>query len=95
MSKHSVPGRDFAGLRAQLLAAGCPPDMPAAIVSRASSPGERYRTMTAGDLHTLPQMPSPAVLLIGRSLDRAQSRAASEASLAFDEAELILSSLEA
>jgi uroporphyrin-III C-methyltransferase len=90
-----MPGHDFADLRAQLLAAGCPPDMPAAIVSRASAPDERYRFTTAGGLDKLPQMASPAVLLIGRSLDRAQARADSGASQALGEAELILSSLEA
>jgi len=90
-----MPGHDFRGLRVQLLAASCPPDLPAAIVSCASTPGERYRFTTVGELNKLPRLDSPAVLLIGRSLDRAQSRSASEAFLAFDEAELILSSLEA
>jgi uroporphyrin-III C-methyltransferase len=88
-----MPGHDFAGLRAQLLAAGCAPDMPAALVSRASAPEQRYRFTTAGTLDKLPPMHSPAVLLIGRSLDRAKRRADSGAALAFEEAELILSSL--
>ena len=47
------------------------------------------------ELDKLPRMDSPAVLLIGRSLDRAHQRANSSAgaALALDEAELILSSL--
>lgn len=90
-----MPGHDFAGLRAQLLAAGCPPDMPAALVSRASSSDERYRFTTAAELDNLPRMDSPAVLLIGRSLDRAQRRSSSTAALAFNEAELLLTSLDA
>lgn len=88
-----MPGHDFAGLRDQLVASGCALDMPAAIVSRASAPDERYRFTTAGELDKLPQIDSPAVLLIGRSIDRAQCRARSAAAIAFNEAELILSSL--
>ena len=88
-----MPGHDFSALRAQLLAAGCPPDMPAAIVSRASAPDERRAFTTTGELDKLPQLDSPAVLLIGRSLDRADRRVGSDAALAFREADLILSSL--
>jgi uroporphyrin-III C-methyltransferase len=90
-----MPGHDFASLRDDLLAAGCAPDMPAAIVSRASAPDQRYRFAIVGELDKLPAMDSPAVLLIGRSLDRAHQRADSSAgaALALDEAELILSSL--
>ena len=90
-----MPGHDFASLRDDLLAAGCAPDMPAAIVSRASAPDQRYRFAIVGELDKLPAIDSPAVLLIGRSLDRAHQRADSSAgaALALDEAELILSSL--
>src|SRR5271170_4200157 len=90
-----MPGHDFASLRHELLAAGCALDMPAAIVSRASSPDQHYRFTIVGELDKLPPVDSPAVLLIGRSLDRAQQRAnaSAGAALALDEAELILSSL--
>ena len=88
-----MPGHDFSALRAQLLAAGCPPDMPAAIVSRASAPDERHAFTTTGELDKLPHLDSPAVLLIGRSLDCAHTRADSATALAFREADLMLSSL--
>jgi len=88
-----MPGHDFGALREQLLAAGCPLDIPAAIVSRASAPDERRAFTTVGELDALPHLDSPAVLLIGRSLDQAQRRADSAAALAFHEADLILSSL--
>jgi uroporphyrin-III C-methyltransferase len=88
-----MPGHDFASLRQQLLAAGCALDMPAAIVSHASSPQQRHVFTTAGELDKLPRVDSPAVLLIGRSLDRAHRRSNADASLALDEAELLLSSL--
>jgi uroporphyrin-III C-methyltransferase len=88
-----MPGRDFAGLRQELLAAECAPDVPAAIVSRASTPDQRCHFTVVGALDKLPRADSPAVLLIGRSLDRAHLRSNADASLALDEAELILSSL--
>lgn len=89
-----MPGHDFAALREQLLAAGCAPDVPAALVSRASTPEERFQFATVGRLHKVSRLDSPAVLLIGRSLDGAARRGSSAAALAFDEAELLLSSLE-
>ncbi|HEY4708843.1 MAG TPA: uroporphyrinogen-III C-methyltransferase [Candidatus Acidoferrales bacterium] len=90
-----MPGRDFSSLRDELLAAGCATDMPAAIVSRASVPGQRHRFTIVGELDKLPRMDSPAVLLIGASLGRAHRRAKAgdSAVLGLDEAELILSSL--
>jgi uroporphyrin-III C-methyltransferase len=88
-----MPGHDFASLRDELLAAGCTPDMPAAIVSRASAPDQHFRFAVLGELDKLPRMDSPAVLLIGRALDRAHLRSNAGAALALDEAELILSSL--
>jgi uroporphyrin-III C-methyltransferase len=90
-----MPGHDFAGLRDELLAAGCAENTPAAIVSRASAPDQRCRFTTVGELDKLPRMDSPAVLLIGPSLAFAHRRATASASaaLALDEAELILSSL--
>jgi uroporphyrin-III C-methyltransferase len=88
-----MPGHDFVSLRQDLLASGCASDVPAAIVSRASAPDQRYLFTLVGELDKLPRMDSPAVLLIGRSLDRAHRRSSADASLALDEAELLLSSL--
>ena len=88
-----MPGHDFASLRDELIAAGCALDMPAAIVSRASAPDQHDRFTIVGELDKLPRMDSPAVLLIGRSLDCAHERANAGAALALGEAELILSSL--
>lgn len=90
-----MPGHDFAALGAQLLAAGCAPDMPAAVVSRATAPDERHRFSTVAALHALPPTDSPAILLVGRSLDSARLRSNSSAARAFSEAELLLSSLNA
>ena len=88
-----MPGNDFAPLRDELLAAGLSPEIPAVIASRAATAQQKHATATLGTLHELPHMESPAVLLIGRALDRTQQRAGDNASLAFEEAELLLSSL--
>jgi len=89
-----MPGKEFAGLKEELLAAGLDPAIPAVIVSHAATPRERHQSSTLGTLDTLPRMESPAVLLIGWALDRAGRRSKTgAASLAFEEAELILSSL--
>jgi uroporphyrin-III C-methyltransferase len=88
-----MPGNNFAPLREELLAAGLSPDIPAVIVSRAATSEQRHRSATLGTLHELQPMDSPSVLLIGRSLDRARRNAGGKISVAFEEAELILSSL--
>jgi uroporphyrin-III C-methyltransferase len=89
-----MPGSDFGTLRAELLAAGLPPGIPAVIVSRATAPDQHYQCTTLGEIDRLPRMESPAILLVGRSLDRVQRRSAGDdASVAFDQAALILSSL--
>jgi uroporphyrin-III C-methyltransferase len=90
-----MPGHDFAALRDQLLAAGCATDMPSALVSRASLPGEGYLFSTVGELDKLAPVDSPSILLVGRSIDRTSCRANPSAARALDEAELLLSSLEA
>jgi len=88
-----MPGNNFVPLRDELLAAGLSPDIPAVIVSRAATPEQQHRAATLGTLHELPRMDSPSVLLIGRSLDRAHEKGADASAVAFEEAELILSSL--
>ena len=89
-----MPGNNFTGLRDELLAAGLSPETPAVIVSHATTPSEQYRCATLGEIDKLPRMESPAVLLIGRSLNHARRRMGRKQSTrAFDEAELILSSL--
>jgi uroporphyrin-III C-methyltransferase len=89
-----MPGNRFTELRDELLAAGLQPETPAVIVSHATASQQRSAYSTLGDLDKLPHMESPAVLLIGRSLDRARRLArGTGAPVALQEAELILSSL--
>jgi uroporphyrin-III C-methyltransferase len=89
-----MPGRDFGGLAAELMAAGMSADVPAVIVSSATTADQNVCSTSLAQLHAAPHMESPAVLLIGRALDSASRRYdADAAALALDEANLILASL--
>ena len=89
-----MPGRDFGALRSELLSAGLPLDMPAVIVSRATMPDQRHIRTTLGLIDQLPRLEPPATLLIGWSLDRVgRGDGGDGASLALQQAELLLSSL--
>jgi len=88
-----MPGHNFSHLREELLAAGLASDVPAVIVSQASTPRQRQHCATVGEMHKFPSLPAPAILLIGRSLERAHERSSAEnLSLASDEADLVISS---
>jgi len=87
-----MPGNNFAPLSEELLAAGLAPEIPAVIVSHASTRRQQHRRATLGTLDHLPPMDSPAVLLVGRSLDRALPQVRDQVSLALEEAELTVSS---
>jgi uroporphyrin-III C-methyltransferase len=87
-----MPGNNFAPLREELLRAGLSPEIPAVIVSHAATPLQRHDWATLGTIVELPRVDPPAVLLIGHSLGRARRKASDSIWLAFEEAELIVSS---
>ena len=88
-----MPGHEFGNLRKELLEAGLPSEIPAVIVSRASTAEQRHEFTTVGDLAGLPCFGSPSILLIGRSLESAGRKEALEGiSQAIGSAEFILSS---
>jgi len=66
-----MPGRSLSRLRQEFLDAGLPPDFPAVIVSKASTPEQREWPTTLDELDSAPQMEAPSILLLGRSLARA------------------------
>ena len=87
-----MPGHDFETLRAQLLAAGLPADVPAALISRASSPEQSVECASLGEINVLPRVPAPSILLVGWALDAAVRRAlAAHAAPLLAEADLLLS----
>ena len=87
-----MPGHNFSGLREELAAAGLPLGVPAVLVSQASTPRQQQHCTTVGEMHNLPSLPAPAILLIGISLERAHQRSSADnLSLALSEADLIVS----
>ncbi|HEV3482137.1 MAG TPA: uroporphyrinogen-III C-methyltransferase [Candidatus Acidoferrales bacterium] len=65
-----MPGNNFSRLRGELLAAGLSADTPAVLMSHIGMPEEQQRFATLADLDRLPPLEAPAVLIIGRTLDR-------------------------
>jgi uroporphyrin-III C-methyltransferase len=65
-----MPGNDWRALADALLTAGIPGDMPALVVSRATTFHERQFATTIRGLVSTPLMRSPSVLLIGRAMAR-------------------------
>ena len=88
-----MPGHEFSKLRRELLEAGLPHDMPAVIVSRATTIEQRQQFTTVGNLANLPRLESPSILLIGRSLAGADEKSRAErVSRAIESAEFVLTS---
>jgi uroporphyrin-III C-methyltransferase len=86
-----MPGHEFSNLREELLEAGLSRDVPAVIVSRATTPDQRHQFTTVGNLDSLPQLESPSILLMGWALESAGEKSRAEAvSRAIDYAELML-----
>ena len=67
-----MPGQDYEVLQQELLDAGLPSDIPAAIVSRAAMAGSQQYHTTIGQLGAVPRLEAPAILLIGQSLEPAE-----------------------
>jgi uroporphyrin-III C-methyltransferase len=89
-----MPGHNFTALREELLAAGLAPEIPAVIVSRATTADQRHVATTLGNLEKLPRLGSPSILLIGRALERLLRNAeAPDHTMALEEVELLLSSM--
>jgi uroporphyrin-III C-methyltransferase len=88
-----MPGHDFSALRQELLDAGLPGEIPAAIVSRATTAEQRQQFTTVGNLDKLTGLASPSILLIGRALEGAAEKPRAESiAHAIECAELMLAS---
>jgi len=79
-----MPGRNFAALQQELLDAGLDAELPAAIVSAASTPEQREHCTTLGQLDNVPPMPAPTILLIGRTLEHAARSATNSVPLTWE-----------
>lgn len=87
-----MPGHGLAGLRDELLEAGLAGDTPVIVVSNATTLRQRHHQTTLAEIAAGTQLAAPAVVLIGRALDRASrnATAAKEVSLLIDRAEALL-----
>ena len=68
-----MPG-EYAGVAEDLRRAGLSASTPCAVVSRVSSPEERWHQTTIELLAEAPSLPSPCVLIVGETLATAASR---------------------
>jgi uroporphyrin-III C-methyltransferase len=71
-----MPGRSFARLAADRLAAGDPPDLPCCIISRAAQPDQHIQWSTLATLIGVEPGPAPVLLLTGWALAAAMARSA-------------------
>jgi uroporphyrin-III C-methyltransferase len=63
-----MPGRDFAGLSAALMAVGILPETPVAAVSKASTRDEQVTSTTLAELPHSQPGPAPLLVLIGHAI---------------------------
>jgi siroheme synthase len=71
-----MPGRSFAALAAERLAAGDPPDLPCCIISHAAQPDQHIEWSTLDALAEVEPGPAPVLLLTGWALAAAMQRSA-------------------
>jgi uroporphyrin-III C-methyltransferase len=71
-----MPGRSFAALAAERLAAGDPPDLPCCIISHAAQPDQDIQWSTLDALAEVEPGPAPVLLLTGWALAAAMQRSA-------------------
>jgi uroporphyrin-III C-methyltransferase len=60
-----MPGSNYEEISSRLKAAGFAKETPCAIISRATTPGQRIYRSTVSDLGNAPRLPSPTLLVVG------------------------------
>lgn len=60
-----MPGRSHGEIRAKLLAAGFAEETPCAVISKATTSGQRLLRTTVSELHRSPKLVSPTLLIVG------------------------------
>jgi len=73
-----MPGRDLKKLTSDLLASGLAPTTPCVVISRISMPNERRFVRSLRELHDMPEIESPSIMLVGKVLQRAGRNCDSE-----------------
>lgn len=60
-----MPGQHYPEIAAKFRASGVSGETPCAVISRVSTPHQRIHRTTVSGLHRSPQMPAPALLVVG------------------------------
>jgi siroheme synthase len=60
-----MPGHSYVETSTRLVAAGFAAETPCAIISRATTPGQRIHRTTVSDLGQSPRLASPTLLVVG------------------------------
>jgi len=73
-----MPGRDYQATAQKLRAAGVSPETPCAVVSRVGSRDERVHKTTVEKLPSAPNLPAPALVIVGEVVRFADHRSLHE-----------------
>lgn len=71
-----MPGLDYAGLSHWLQESGIVSETPCLVISKASQPEQSVRSATVSQLASLPPLPAPALLIVGRVVSQSSDAAA-------------------
>jgi uroporphyrin-III C-methyltransferase len=77
-----MPGRDLSAAREKLRGAGVSLATPCVLISSVSTPAQQVKRTTLAELSSLADVQAPAILLVGRSLERATRNLADKSSVA-------------
>jgi uroporphyrin-III C-methyltransferase len=74
-----MPGSEYREISGRLTTAGFAKETPCAIISRATTPGQRVYRTTVSDLHSAPRLASPTLLVVGEVVKFADHNLVEEA----------------
>lgn len=69
-----MPGSNFAAMATLLKKSGFAPETPCAVISGATTPGQRVHYATIANLAESSQMPAPSLLIVGEVVNFARAR---------------------
>ena len=70
-----MPGPDYTGVSHWLLESGLVAETPCLVICRASQPGQAVQSTTLSELASLPPLPAPALLIVGRVVSQSSDSA--------------------
>jgi len=70
-----MPGPDYTGVSGWLIESGIVPETPCLVISKASQRDQAVRVTTLSQLASLPPLPAPALLIVGRVVSESSDSA--------------------